>query len=341
MFVADYNGGAMNGWQSEACIVGSCPSNAAYAYVPQNEVQPYYDLASQYVIADHMFQTNQGPSFPAHQYLLSGTSTVSDGASLRAAENPTGPKDPGGCDSSKSSRVILIDSYGSEAQQQYPCFNRSSLITELDAAGLTWHYYQAKGGPGEWHGVAALQPIYDNPSEYEANVIYPSSRVLTDIAKGTLADVTWITPTALASDHADETNGSGPSWVASIVNAIGQSRFWNSTAIFVVWDDWGGWFDHEQPTIYNSYENGFRVPLLVISPYAKTGYISTVPHEFGSILKFTEETFGLPSLGTTDVRSDDLSDCFNYLAEPRQFEPIAARFPASYFLHDTSGTADD
>ena len=130
-----------------------------------------------------------------------------------------------------------------------------------------------------------LNPCGRRSEIYSANVITPSSRFLTDIGNGYLANVTWITPSTAESDHSLRNNGSGPSWVASIVNAIGDSKYWGTTAIFVVWDDWGGWFDHVPPTRYNSYELSFRVPLLVISPYAKRGYISTVHHEFGSILK--------------------------------------------------------
>lgn len=88
--------------------------------------------------------------------------------------------------------------------------------------------------------------------------------------------------------------------MTSVVNAIGNSQFWSSTVILISWDDWGGWYDHVAPTILNSYEYGFRVPLIVISPYAKSGYVSHVTHDFGSFLKFTEEVFNLPSLGYAD-----------------------------------------
>ncbi len=120
--------------------------------------------------------------------------------------------------------------------------------------------------------------------------------------------------------------------MASIVNAVGQSPYWQNTAIFITWDDWGGWFDHVQPQIYNSYELGFRVPLIVVSPYAKPGYVSHVQHEYGSILKYIEETFGLPSLGYTDARADDLADCFNYGQTPTPFQVITADRRAQYFL---------
>jgi phospholipase C len=128
----------------------------------------------------------------------------------------------------------------------------------------------------------------------------------------------------------------GPSWVAAVVNAIGKSPYWSHTAIIITWDDWGGWYDHvPPPSVINSYEYGFRVPLIVVSPYAKHAYISHVTHDFGSILKFAEEVFDLPSLGYADARSDDLSDCFDWTQVPSAFKPITAKLQAQDFLNDT------
>jgi phospholipase C len=337
-FVVEYNNRRLNGFDkvgSECVSVGICPppNVRAFGFVPHSEIQPYLTMAERYTFGDRMFQTNQGPSFPAHQYIVSGTSSIGNRVSLKASENPSTPADAstGGCDSPPGSLVPLIDSLGNEVQDVYPCFDRISLMQLVEAKSLTWRYYQSVVGPGIWNGPDAILHVRDSPS-YSANVVTPPARVLSDVAKGRLADVVWVTPTALASDHARVTNGSGPSWVADVVNAIGASRYWNDTAIFVTWDDWGGWFDHVPPHIYNSYELGFRVPLIVISPYAKNHYVSHRQHEFGSILKFTEEAFGLGSLHTTDVRSDDLSDCFDFSKPPTKFQRIPARLPAAYFL---------
>ena len=109
-----------------------------------------------------------------------------------------------------------------------------------------------------------------------------------------------MTPTARESDHAQSTNGSGPSWVGAVVNAIGESKYWNDTAIFVTWDDWGGWYDHVPPPLYNSYELGFRVPLIVISPYAKAHYVTHVPYVQASIMRFIEDLWGLAPMATRD-----------------------------------------
>ena len=193
-----------------------------------------------------------------------------------------------------------------------------------------------------WNGLDAIQSLTQNRGVYKANVIAPETRVLADIAARTLANVTWITPSPKSSDHQGETDRTGPDWVASVVNAIGASPFWDSTAIFVVWDDWGGYYDHVAPVQRNSYELGLRVPLLVISPYAKRNYISHSTYEFGSILKETEELLGLQPIGTTDVDARDLSAFFRAGAA-RPFVPIATAHKAGYFIaqpHD-GGNPDD
>jgi phospholipase C len=339
----EYNNGKLNGFNNESCT-GSCPTNPAYAYVPQTQVQPYYTMAETYAFADNTFESDQGPSFPAHQYLVSGTSTVSTGSPNKASGNPL-PKGSGGCDSPPSSLVSVINPYGEQPQslETYPCFQRLSLMNEMDSAGVTWKYYQDNLGAGLWHGVDPIYSIWSNKSEMAANVVSPPAQVLTDIQNGQLANVVWVTPDSAESDHPDGNNGSGPSWVASIVNAIGESRqYWPNTAIFITWDDWGGFYDHVPPTIYNSFELGFRVPLIVVSPYVKSGCVSHVQHEFGSILHFTEEAFDLPSMGTTDARADDLTDCFDWNHHrSRPYRHIAAKYSPAYFLRRRSTQPED
>jgi phospholipase C len=144
----------------------------------------------------------------------------------------------------------------------------------------------------------------------------------------------WVTPNAANSDHAGIGQNTGPSWVASVVNAIASGPNWSSTAIFIVWDDWGGWYDHVVPPQLDSMGLGFRVPLIVVSPYAKRGYVSHVQHEFGSILHFTEEAFGLPAMTTVDSRADDLRDCFDFSQVSQRYRAIHSRKPAAYFLHE-------
>jgi phospholipase C len=341
-FVAMYDGGKMDGADqvSVGCVPNAinCPGpNPQFRYVNPSEVAPYFQLAQKYTFGDRMFQTNQGPSFPAHQFIISGTSAPTATSDLFAAENTNhpGPLPPGseaaGCNSPVDTFVNMIDPLGDESTKQYPCFDHPTLMDLLDAKTLDWRYYTPSAG-SIWTGPNAIQHIRSGPDW--AKVILHHTQILTDIASSQLPQVAWVIPTDTASDHAAITDGSGPSWVASIVNAIGNSSYWSDTAIIITWDDWGGWYDHVAPQIFNSYEYGFRVPLIVVSPYAKPAYVSKVTHDFGSILKFIEGNFSLPSLGFADARADDLSDCFDFNQIPITFQAIPANYSAEFFLND-------
>jgi phospholipase C len=326
-----------------------CPKpNVWFQYVDPTEVAPYFQLAETYTFGDRMFQTNQGPSFPAHQYILSGTSEPSVGSSFFAAENPVGGPAPfykTGCTAPAGETVMLIDPNGAESPT-YPCFEHPTLTDMLNTANISWRYYAPSAGI-IWNAPNAIGhmcgPAHSTActaSDWINNVVLDSTQVLTDIGNNQLPAVSWVIPTGQASDHADITDGSGPSWVASVVNAIGTSPYWANTAIFITWDDWGGWYDHVAPTVKNSYEYGFRVPLIVVSPYAKAGYISRVTHDFGSILKYIEGNFSLGSLGFADASADDFSDCFDYTQTPLTFKTIPAKLDAAHFLNDKRTPSD-
>jgi phospholipase C len=337
--------------------VSNCPPlNPQFMYVNPSEVQPYFQLAEQYTFADRMFQTNQGPSFPAHQFIISGTSEPQTGSNQFVENNPQGIPNAGsdtGCTSPATEYVNQIDPTGIETTI-YPCFEHQTLTDLLEAANLSWRYYTPTAG-SIWTGPNAIRhlcgPNATPPnatacigSEWTQNVVLEppgqTAQVLTDISNGQLATVSWVIPQGMESDHPSSNDGSGPSWVASVVNAIGGSPYWSNTAIIIAWDDWGGWYDHVAPPILNSYEYGFRVPMIVVSPYAKPAYISKVTHDFGSILKFIEETYNLPSLGFADVPADDLADCFNFSQTPITFQTITAPLKADFFLNDKRPRTD-
>ncbi len=176
-FETEYANGQVDGFDRVGswCNRGAtCPASdvRAYGYVPKSEVMPYFVMASRYTFASNMFQTNEGPSFPAHQYFLSGTSTIADGSALRAAENPHAPSGTitGGCDSPQGSLVTLIDQYGQENQSTYPCFQRNSLIQLIEAQGLSWRYYQNHLGAGLWQGPDAIEAVRE-----ELRILKPTS----------------------------------------------------------------------------------------------------------------------------------------------------------------------
>jgi phospholipase C len=306
-----------------------------FGYAPQSEVQPYLDMATQYVFADNMFQTNQAGSFPAHQYIYSGDASgepaTADNVSSDPFNSKTGAKTPAGCDAPALSVVDTIDPVtGSPGPTPFPCFDRPVLSDLLNEHAVTWKYYEDGLGAGLWHAPDAIRHIRFGP--WYAMVITPPQTILKDISQNRLPGVSWVMPAdGQHSDHSGNRSTAGPSWVAAVVNAIGQSSYWNTTAILITWDDWGGWYDHVPPQQFNSYELSFRVPLVIVSPYAKMGasrqgYVSHVQYEFGSILAFAEETFGIAkgSLGATDVRANDLSDAFDFTQNPRPFVVISA-----------------
>ncbi len=181
-----------------------------------------------------------------------------------------------------------------------------------------------------WSSFDAIPGVRFGP-DWE-NVVSPSARVLDDIRHGDLGAVTWIIPDWQNSDHPLSRTTNGPSWITSIVNEVGRSRFWRDTAIVVVWDDSGGWYDHVPPPRVDFNGLGVRVPLLVISPYAKRGHVSHRRYEFGSILRLAEGAFGLEPLAASDNRAADLTDCFDFTQGPRSFTPLVSPRNSRFFL---------
>lgn len=346
-WVAEYDGGKMDGFDRVATEPQQ-HADFAYAYVPQSEVQPYWTMAQEYTLADRMFQSNSGPSFPAHLYLIAGQGDYID-------SNPNHLNTSTfawGCDSPPDARVTVLNALGEEVPGPFPCLDFDTLADTALSEGVTWRYYapglQSLGNI--WSAFDAIEHI--RKSVLWNNVVSPETQVLTDARAGNLPAITWVVPTMQNSDHAAPhsstaenvgvTVQNGPEWVASVVNAIGEGPLWKTTAIFVVWDDWGGWYDHVAPPQLDRMGLGFRVPFIVISPWARRHYVSHVQHEFGSMLKFAEIAFGLPSLHTTDERADGLRDCFDFGQTPPPFVPIPTLRQAAYFLgHDTPDIPPD
>ncbi|HVA34180.1 MAG TPA: alkaline phosphatase family protein [Candidatus Baltobacteraceae bacterium] len=319
---------------------GALAGRYAYSYVKHSEIAPYWTMAQTYVLADHMFPTMFGGSFTAHLDLIAGTTNLSP----TTADVDWPSNRPWGCDAPAGTVTSLLDTQRNEAFNggPFPCFSQfRTLADTLDAAHVSWKYYAPavdSGDPGGlvWSEFDAIANVRHGP-DWTRSVISPQTRVLTDAAAGHLPSVAWVIPDAVDSDHPGFGNDTGPSWVAAVVNAIGESKDWHSTAIVVLWDDWGGWFDDVPPPQPDFRGLGIRVPCIVISPYAKARYVSHTVYEFGSVVKLVEQVFGLPPLGPTasgytDTRANSMLGAFNFARTPRSFKPIPARFPATYFL---------
>jgi phospholipase C len=362
-FIAQYDNGRMDGADLVHCSPNTdyvCPKNPQFRYVAQSDVQPYFDMAINYGFANRMFQGNQGPSYPAHQYIFSGTSAPNAKSADFASENPIHAAVSGnysgrvGCIAPPAERVQLIGPDGKENRQVFPCFEHQTLTDLIDAKpGLSWRYYTPSPGsiwtaPNSIRHMCKASGASCTAADFAsgANVVFRPPQVLQDIANNKLASVSWVIPLGRQSDHARDNDGTGPSWVASIVNAIGNSPYWNNTAILITWDDWGGWYDHVVPPLDKArgyYEVGFRVPLLVVSPFTPKGYVSQKTHSFGSVIRFVETVFDLPVIppGTfMDSRSDNLTDFFNFVMKPRAFVAIDAPKTADFFINDTRPPTD-
>jgi len=318
----------MNGFNKEGVGYGG-PPNPAYVYALHSDTRPYFEMAHQYVLADRMFQSQIDESFVAHQYIIAGQAQAS-------VNVPTGQW---GCEGASGDLVYTITAGRNPAgPQQQPCFDSRTLGDELDNAGKSWRFYTSRfaskssDGGSLWSSYQAIYHVYNGPDwRY---VVAPQKFILTHIKNGYLPAFAWVTPTCEESDHPGCGGGFGPSWVASVVNAVGESKFWKTTAIFVQWDDWGGLYDHVPPP-YKDYDGlGFRVPLIVISPYAKKGYVSHVQYETASVLRFAENLWGLHHMAAADTRAvSPADDCFDFSQPPRKFVHIRAPKGPEFFMN--------
>jgi phospholipase C len=304
----------------------NCPAHPQYAFVPRSESKPYFEMAKQYVLADRMFTSNfDGSSFISHQYIIAAQANT-------AVNYPNGQW---GCDGGPSDKIGTVTQQRGNGPNVTVCFDDQTLGDELDTAKVSWHFYTAdlNGDGNIWSAYQAISHIRYGP-DWNTDIITPQTKFFQDVTNGTLPSVSWVTPTCGNSDHAGCGSNNGPAWVTSLVDAVGQSQYWKSTAIFVMWDDYGGWYDHVPPPLEDYDGLGIRVPLLIISPYAKKHFVSHVQYEHGSILRFVEDLFGLPQLAASDARATSpAGDAFDFTKPPRRFVTIPAPQNQSYFMH--------
>ena len=357
-YLTAYDGGKMNGFnQIKFKLSGKAEGTKPYEYVNPSQITPYWTMAKTYALANAMFQTQGSGSFTAHQDLIRGGTALDGtyGSSPSIIDDPTSSK-IWGCDASAgtTTSLITLNLKDEQGSGPFPCskdfpYGSSSYATLRDlmdgkSPPVSWRYYVPKlvanQAGGLWNAFDVIAPVRYG-SEWGTNVNWPETNIFNDISNGKLAAVSWVIPDAVHSDHPGYASDTGPSWVASVVNAIGQSSYWKTTAVIIVWDDWGGFYDPVAPPALDDQGGpGFRVPMIVISPYAREtsssqqGYISNTIYGFGSILAFIEETFNLGSLGTTDKRCNSMDDMFNFNQTPRSFTVISSKYSKSYFLRE-------
>ncbi len=326
-FQTDYDNGKLDGFDVTATEQG-VPPLQPYQYVDPTQIAVYWTLAKRYVLADHMFTTQGSDSFTAHQDLIAGGTAIAPDESIVDPPNAS----PWGCDAPPGTYTSLVSRNGTPSwgNGPFPCFTYATLAELLDRKNVTWRYY-ATFPKTNWNAFEAIRSIRYGKA-WAKNVSTPQNTILNDISGGALAGVSWVIPTADYSDHPGEPHDYGPDWIGTIVNAIGASPYWKSTAIFIVWDDWGGFYDHVPPPRLSFGGLGFRVPAIVVSPYARAGYVAHQQFEFGSILRFIEDNWQLGRLRTSDARANSIGVVFNFSRKPRSYVPVKVAHDAKFFL---------
>ncbi len=341
-FFADYDNGKNDGFYAHnaATATDASDGNNGLAYLPQTEVQPYFDMATSGALGERFFHGITGPTYSSHLMFTAASTTYDNSPRHRVVGNAAGS-----CSDPTTSKVTAINLDDPTVTGVIPCYTGVTTINDLlDNAGVSWQYYSFPvniPAPGQaanvgygMNGVPSYEQDYLK-ANFATNDVTPSEAFLTNVAAGQLAGVTWVTPDNLDSDHPAESTIAGPAWVESVVDAVGATSFYSNTAIFVTWDDYGGMYDHvPPPQKYAPWGLSFRIPLIAISPYARKGQLIDTQLEPGSLIAFIEEVFGLPSLGREDATSNSVDDMFDFNQAPQAFTPIAsARYGRSHFIH--------
>ena len=293
-FLTAYDDGKMDGFDRLDRKQPLCP----YTRIARSETKPYWSLAKRYTIADRTFASTYWGGFVNRQYLVAGTTRV--GRDEYDIGLPTAL--PLGCDAPAGARTTVVTRKGILTNRgPFPCFTYPTMAQRLDAKSISWRYYVDENQGESFNAYGAVKYVREGP-DWKSDVISPTTRVLSDLKGGTLAQVSWV----VGSDD--------PAWVESVANAARKSRYWSHLAMIVLWASDGNenFYDNVPPPNYGRLLGlGLRVPMIVISPYAKRGFIShTVYETGGSTLRFIEETFGLRSLGASDVYANSIGDCF-------------------------------
>jgi phospholipase C len=309
------NNGSMNGfYQAEGSTAWP------FGHYNGSTTPVYWDLAEEYGLADNFFSSAASYSLPNHWFTV-------------AASAPN------------SSYTVLTQSNKTSPAQLDLYLNQSNatptIESELVKSNVSWDVYDF--GLGSYN--TSTKRVYNSPAfgywnplaaraqSYQPNVtthFVPRTQFFSDAANGTLPSLSWLIPSVPDSDHPPYNISTGENWVATVVDALEKSPEWNSTALFVSWDEYGGFYDQVVPPVKDAYGDGLRVPLLAISPWVRQGSVDKAPMDFDSVLHLMEKTFGLKCLGPRDCRANLPLSMFNFKQKIRAPIQIASNGTAVY-----------
>ncbi len=291
-----YNHGQMDRFdQISGARVGTAP--LTFAQYREADIPGYWAYARQFVLFDRYFTSVMGPSTPNHLFVVAASAGG-------ATSNARGTGNRPACAVPNASIAVLTAA--GTTDRVSACLDLATLPNVLAGAGLSWKGY------GFWV-MGGLHRIYDDPAMRRSLV--PEGDFLRDLQGGAFPAVAWLF--GGRDEHPPRSICDGHNWTIEQVNAVMRSPYWKSSLIILTWDDWGGWYDHVPPPQADALGLGFRVPMLVMSPYAKKGYISHQQADHASVPKTIETLFHLPALGPRDQAAHDLLDAVDFTQPPR------------------------
>ena len=368
------NGGKMDRFD----LVQNGESLTGYSSFKRRGIPNYWAYADEFVLGDRMFSSMYGPTFPEHLYTVAAY-----GGDAVDNKNPTGGEggycdDPAeqvtaferGLNNQEKTEIMAAQRTAHDVGEDFnfdnivkywtkirACFDFEVIMDQFEEHGISWRYYASDGS---WmNALLAIEHIFEDPDLWGPKVRDPAilrngdtgDRFIEDLEKGTLPKATWIVPPPGTNEHPGGPSVCvGENWTVRHVNAIMNSKFWKSTAIFITWDDSGGFYDHVPPPQYDHMGLGPRVPLLVISPWVKQGYIDHTTYEFSSVLKFIETAYDLDCLKARDCNANNMLGMFDFeqtpdfearklILEERECEGLPQKIVREYEKHGPNAFA--
>ncbi len=311
------NGGKLDGFAG-----GAYGDPWSYSQFQEDQLPNYWFWAREFGLSDNFFASALGPSYPNHFFFIAGQS----GGIIDNPENiETQVKDDGaykfkswGCDALGDDVFVLVKDGKGNLSKHDTCFRFKTVGEQLTEIGVDWRFYSAPpGGVGYfWNAYNGIDGVF-HTDLWNEHAAFSVDRLLDDIAANDLPAVTWVTPYFALSDHPPASSSFAHNWLTDIVNGVMQSDLWEHTAIFITWDEWGGFYDSVMPPVVDEVGLGFRVPLLTISPYTRRGVIDDEPGEFSTPLRFIADNWGLEYLTPRIANTHNFEHVFDFSKAPR------------------------
>ena len=313
------NGGAMDGFDK----ILNGDTMYGYTQFDRESLPNYWRYAEEFVLGDRMFSSMYGPTFPEHLYTVAAQSGRVTGNKVNRGERVPG----GYCDDPSEEvprfrqlterevkKVMRLERQANVRkvkefwERVWPCFDFPVIQDALTDEGISWRYY---GNSGFYSALLAIKHI--RFSDHWGTDVVPENRFMNDIRRGRLRAVSWVLPGVGFDEHPGGGHSvcKGENWTVRHLNALMRSEQWNNTVVIIVWDDFGGFYDHVPPPQLDVMGFGPRVPLLVVSPFAKEGYVDSTTYEFSSVLRFIETIHGLEPLTERDAAADPMLGAFD------------------------------